>query len=227
MSDEPVSDGSPDVEKRSRRIYSDEEKIIALLNLDANGGNITRTAHGLQIPYATLAGWVEERKAGRIRTGISIGSNEKRGNLSHKVESVIHSLVESMAAKIEKATLSQAAVAFGILTDKLRIMRQPAEDPGAELAQLLGLKRSQIPATLQLEPGEEIPEGLGAIIETQPAPDNPNSFEPQSDEPQPSTPLKTHAPDCLGYIDIRSNEFKDCTCGLILDPVEDEEESVN
>jgi hypothetical protein len=39
------------------------------------------------------------------------------------MESVIHSLVESMPSKISKATLSQTAVANGILTDRVRILR--------------------------------------------------------------------------------------------------------
>jgi hypothetical protein len=177
MSDEPedsqalvVSDNGSDKQKRARRTYTEEEKIIALLDLDANSGNVHRTALALDIPYATLAGWDADRRSGKLQNALIVDRREKRGDLTAKMESVLHSLVESMAGKIAKATLSQTAVATGILVDKVRILRGQGldPDPAAELCRLLNLNRAQLPPALQLEPGEEIPEGFGRILETKP-----------------------------------------------------------
>lgn len=217
MSDEPeevskalvVSDNGSDKQKRARRTYTEEEKIAALLDLDTNSGNVHRTALALEIPYATLAGWDADRRSGKLQNAIIVERKEKRGDLTLKMESVLHSLVESMAGKIAKATLSQTAVAAGILTDKIRILRGQGldPDPAAELCRLLNINRAQLPPTLELAPGEQIPpEFSGQVIETQSSPENPNSFEPEDLNPG----LEAHHPDCLINPAIGPES---CSCG--------------
>jgi hypothetical protein len=82
--------------------------------------------------------------------------------------------------KIEKATLSQTAVTVGVLTDKIRILRGQGldPDPANELCRLLGIHRDQLPERLELESGEQLPEGfaesLGPIIDVKPEPESVN-----------------------------------------------------
>jgi hypothetical protein len=168
-------------QKRSKRSYTEAEKAIALASLDANGGNVNRTSIAIDVPYATLAGWEADRRAGKLPGSIIQGVKEKRGDLALKLESIAHSIVEHMPGKIAKASLSQSAVALGIVIDKVRILRGQGldPDPATELCRLLSINRSQLPPSLQLEPGEELPQGFGPVIETQPNPDNPDSYEPQ------------------------------------------------
>jgi transposase-like protein len=168
MSDEPIVVDPPVTPKASPRQYSDEERNIALATVDLCAGNVHRASIAAGIPATTLYDWVHERT--KRKQDFSEGRREKRGDLSAKMESVVHSLVESMPAKIGKATLSQTAVATGILTDKIRILRgQGLEpDPAMELCRLLGINRSQLPDRLELLPGDVIPPGFASIIDIVP-----------------------------------------------------------
>jgi transposase-like protein len=142
--------------KRVQRHYSDEDRYIALAAVDLNGGNVYRTSKALQIPHKTLEGWVKERGARQV--ALAEGRREKRGDLALKMEDVLHSIIESMPTKIEKATLSQSAVAVGVLTDKIRILRTLSlePDPAVEICRLLNINRSQLPDRLELDPGDPI-----------------------------------------------------------------------
>jgi transposase-like protein len=46
---------------RKKRQYSDEDKAAALAALDANGGNLSRTAKEFDIPKTTLIEWRDGR----------------------------------------------------------------------------------------------------------------------------------------------------------------------
>lgn len=200
---------SSDNPKRTRKHLSDEEVYQAIVAVQFNGGNINRTAIALGIPYATLHGIMKEYEAGEIHVSIQRGTREKRGDMAAKLESLIHSAIESAPGKLAKATFSQTMVGVGIGIDKLRMLRGQGldPDPAAELCRLLNINRSQLPPTLELGPGEEIPpEFSGQVIETQPSPTNPNSFEPEGlDDFIP----EAHHPDCL----INPNVPDSCSCG--------------
>ena len=161
--------------KRVIRQYTDEDRYIALAAVDLNGGNVYRTAVALNIPAKTLDDWVKARIK-RMETRaeeFAKGRNEKRGDLAAKLEDVAHTIVEAMPSKVAKATLSQSAVAVGIAIDKVRVLRSQGlePDPEAELCRILGIHRSQLPDRLQLEPGDELPEGFHAIIDVIPEPE--------------------------------------------------------
>jgi hypothetical protein len=128
--------------------------------VDLNGGNVCRTAIALGIPARTLADWVkgDSRRQTEHAAYFADGRKEKRGDLVAKMESVIHSAVESLTGKLDKASFSQTSVGIGILVDKARILRQQDPvDPRRELCQLLGINENQLPERLELNPGDEIP----------------------------------------------------------------------
>lgn len=179
-------------DKPSRRVYTDEERHIALAAVDLNGGNVYRTAIALGIPARTLADWVkgDSRRQTENAAYFANGRKEKRGDLAAKIESVIHSAVESLPGKLEKATFSQTSVGIGILYDKLRMIHNADidPDPGRELCRLLGINEKQLPDRLELKPGDEIPANfLQPVFDTELV-NNPAQIEPAS-EPQ-SEPAK-------------------------------------
>lgn len=176
----PALASSGPASQRKIRQYLDSEKFTAVAAVDLNGGNIHRSAIALAIPYRTLHDWVQARDNRLPPFGDGSLVKERRGDLATKMESLLHSLVEAMPAKIEKATLSQTAVTTGIVFDKLRIARgQGLEpDPAMELCRLLGINRSQLPPTLKLEEGEEIPDEVIALLDLRKNPDG--SFEVES-----------------------------------------------
>lgn len=239
MSDEPESNAQASAtaeptsanSSRPKRDYSDEDKYTALAALDINGGNVYRTAIAFGLPESTLRTWRDERAA--RGGGPSNLEKERRGSLAAKLEDKVHSVIESITDKvIEKATLAQRGVFVGIGLDHLSKIRRTQEtDPGVELARMLGGTAKQLPPSLQLAPGESIPDGLGPVIETVPRADNPNSYEVE-DQPNPSPitaqpELPAHAPDCLGFTDINDNQFKNCSCGLIPEPEPEDDSPAN
>jgi transposase-like protein len=151
--------------KAAKTPYSDEDRYIALAAVDLNGGNVYRTAVALGIPASTLREWNDAR---HVRAAeFAEGRKEKRGNLRDKIEATVHSIVEGITPeKIAKATLSQSFVAIGIGWDKIYGGQDQELDPLNDLYRMLNIDRTQLPTTLQLEPGEEIPAGFGPIIDT-------------------------------------------------------------
>jgi hypothetical protein len=101
--------------KRPKRRYCEADQQIALAAVDLNAGNVYRTSIALDIHYATLAGWVDDRKAGRLPGSVIQGVKERRGDLASKLESLAHTIAEAMPTKVGKATLSQCAVTVGML----------------------------------------------------------------------------------------------------------------
>lgn len=177
MSDEPQSDRQEmvlvdqnfDNRRSGYKNYSAEDKFTVLAAYDIMGANIYRVAIAYGVPYSTLYGWVKEREA--RGGGPSKLEREKRGSLAAKLEDKVHSVVESITPEvIGKASLAQRGVFIGIGLDKLRILRSEElePDPAVVLCQILGITREQLPDSLRLEPGEEVPEDFLSLIEVVP-----------------------------------------------------------
>jgi transposase-like protein len=195
MSDETQSDTQAlavvvvqdlDNQKMVYRDYSPEDKYTALAALDINGGNVYRTAIAYDIPYSTLRAWAQEREA--RGAGPSKLEKERRGSLAAKIEDKLHLTVESITPEVvQRATLSQRGVFIGILTDKLRTLRgeELEPDPAVVLCQILGITREQLPDSLQLEPGEEMPQVFLDLIEVVPEkrPEEDQDPSPSGNEP--------------------------------------------
>jgi len=134
----------------SRRSYSDADKATALAALDANGGNVKRTASQLNIPHKTLDDWAHGRK---LHPAVAELRTVKKGALADKFENLAHHLLDAMPEKIQKATLSQCAVTAGIAVDKAKILRgeELYDDPAAEICRIMGITRKQLPTSLSLD----------------------------------------------------------------------------
>lgn len=104
----------------ARREYSDEDKATALAALNANGGNVHRTAKDLGIPRATLARWSQ---------GVAINSNvsnleqHKKRVLADELEEIAQQLAGALAGKMAEASLQQTATSLGIVIDKMQLLR--------------------------------------------------------------------------------------------------------
>jgi transposase-like protein len=150
-----------------RRSYSDQEKIAALEVLQANDGQIRRTAELLGIPPVTLIAWKQEADAGRI------GDVERLRPLIRKVldEECEAAAREFIAAarlpdKVEKAGTLQLMTSAGIAIDKMRLLREQAtsihtqqlsdEERIARLNELLATALS-LPAPVQSEEQSALP----------------------------------------------------------------------
>lgn len=101
-----------------RRSFSDNDKAAALAALDANGGNVYRTAKELNVPRSTLQEWAN----GRVSHDVPELRQQKRQDLHELFLNEIYAIANLLPSKREDATYSQLATAAGIFTDKLQLL---------------------------------------------------------------------------------------------------------
>ncbi len=109
----------------TRRRYSDEERAAALSMLDANGGNIAKTARDAGIPRITLLDWA----AGRVSDSVSDIRQVKKADLAGMFEDFICRVLRLTTDEdIQGASLKDRFVAAGIASDKSLLLRgEPTE----------------------------------------------------------------------------------------------------
>jgi transposase-like protein len=101
----------------AKRRYSDEEKAEALATLEANDGNIHKTAQDTGIPWGTLKRWVEAQdQFTHLR-------EQKKSDLAQRLEEIARELADAMPDKIQAATLQQVATSMAIAIDKMQLLR--------------------------------------------------------------------------------------------------------
>jgi transposase-like protein len=101
------------------RRYSDAERAEALAALDANGGNVSKTARDLGLPRKTLAEWAD----GHIHSDVAELRQEKKIDLAARLEQIARQLAEAMPEKMAAASLQQVATSMGIAIDKMQLLR--------------------------------------------------------------------------------------------------------
>ena len=130
-----------------RRKYSDREKALCLLELQANDGSLTKTSEITGIPLPTIASW---RDGSSITEEITELCSEKAPDLAAKWDLLANKLVDRAEGFIDsdKTTLGMVATAAGIATDKARLLRgestsntrtEYVEVPGARTAKILDM----------------------------------------------------------------------------------------
>ena len=108
----------------NRRGYSDEEKAAALACLDANGGNVYRTAGQLGIPDSTLDGWAKERGTSPAVPALR---ERKKGTLAEKFAEFAHKALDIANDDIgglEKEKPLPRILAAAAATDKHRLLTE-------------------------------------------------------------------------------------------------------
>ncbi len=142
----------------TRRQYSDSEKATALAALDANGGNVSRTAKQLNIARKTLAGWAESRG---VHPEVADLRHEKRLDRSELIDEEIRAIFEAMKKKRKGAWYSHLVVGLGVLIDKKQLL----EGKATERKEVTGRDGTPIEITVLSELSDD---ELDRIINNQP-----------------------------------------------------------
>lgn len=103
----------------NRTWWTDDQRHAALAALDANGGDVPKTSREIGIPHQTLYAW----KNGRRHAEGSHLWQDKKGNLSEACEDLAWHFAAVIPSKIDSAPLSSMMTGFGILVDKMRLLR--------------------------------------------------------------------------------------------------------
>lgn len=103
-----------------RARYSDEQKAEALAALDANGGNVSKTARELGIKRTVLQQW----KTRGVPTSVTQMSHEKKAPLADRLDALAHTLLDDLEmVDARSGTINNRAVALAIAVDKARLLR--------------------------------------------------------------------------------------------------------
>ncbi len=105
-------------ERQPHEYYSPERKAEVLALLDANGGNILRTANEVGISHSLLQYWEANKdKYAYLR-------QQKSKSLDSILDKTVHKYINSIYSHdLEDTPLNQKAQAFGIVFDKLQLVR--------------------------------------------------------------------------------------------------------
>lgn len=102
----------------AKRSYSDNEKAAALLTLESNGGNLSRTSRELNIPITTLVDW----RNGHVIPEVSDIRNENRTPLVERLMAELTAALNLLPDKRNDASYSDLMRGVGILTDKVQLL---------------------------------------------------------------------------------------------------------
>lgn len=103
-----------------RRQWTDEEKAEILAALDANGGNVKRTARQCGVAVSTLRGWAKGRGT---NAGVSKLRPQKRGELADALEDIAWQVIGLLPSKLECAEVRELSTLLGVSLDKLLVLR--------------------------------------------------------------------------------------------------------
>ena|ERR1700690_1021491 len=107
----------------AKRQYSDEQKAAALIQLDANKGDLTKTSKQINIPIVTLHDWRNGRgtpdAVSEIRTGL-------KKPIADRIEEIVHGILDFAPNKMPSASFSQLMMGVGIGVDKMLVLRGEA-----------------------------------------------------------------------------------------------------
>lgn len=107
-----------------KRQYSDNDKATALVALDANKGNLNKTARELKLPLSTLKGW----RDGHVHADVANIRTVKKGTLAERFDDATELMLDVLHKKLEDASLQQIATSIGILQDKSQLLKGHATE---------------------------------------------------------------------------------------------------
>jgi transposase-like protein len=129
--------------------YSIERKAEVLALIEANNGNIDQTARETGIPHQTIRFWfANKQRFSNVQT-------RKLKDLDIKLDRNVHKLLDSIEDHdLETSSLSQKASAFGIVFDKLQLVRNLPTSINATLDSdsLVSLLESSLSECIDITP---------------------------------------------------------------------------
>ena len=124
----PLIAQAPEIQRKTRRKYSDIEIAAALIALDANKGNVFKTSHELGIPHKTLDEWATNNR--RMNGFVATVRTENTRALGDIMEETARNyLAQANDPFVIAATNGRDAVfSAAIAVDKMQLLRgQPTE----------------------------------------------------------------------------------------------------
>lgn len=108
---------------KKRRQYSDDFRADCVLMLEAAGypdrkGALTVVSKKVKVPLRTLSRWFNREQNPPPDQLV----NEKRGEMSDRLESIQHIILDEMEKAVKGAPLRELATAYGVTFDKRQLL---------------------------------------------------------------------------------------------------------
>lgn len=126
----------------ARRVYTDMDRARAAVMLQANDGNVKRTARELGLPVMTVSDWKQLWEREGYPENIAEVLPAAIEDLTGQMKSVVIEAVRIVREKLPQASAKDAAWIAGVFTDKLRLIEGQATH------------RTETVHTVQLDPIE-------------------------------------------------------------------------
>jgi transposase-like protein len=104
--------------------YSDKDKALVRTLLEANGGNVKRTARDLDMPPATVRAMKQKWEREGLPASVSEVLPVVAGDFVEDVSRVRNKMINNLEAQVDanKLTPKDNLLGIGILTDKARLV---------------------------------------------------------------------------------------------------------
>lgn len=110
---------SKSITSNGRRYWTDDERYSVLAAVDANGGDVAKTARETGVPDSTIRCW---RLGHRCPEALQL-RDEKKGNLANACEELAWLFASEIPRKVDKAPLNHLTAGLGIMVEKTRLLR--------------------------------------------------------------------------------------------------------
>lgn len=112
----------------AKRVYTDEDKAKVLVALDANDGNVKRTARETGVAEQTIRDWKKQAERGALTAGVQNALPAAASDFANKAETIRDLMLDELEAQVRNGDLKgrDLITGIGVLTDKLRITRGEA-----------------------------------------------------------------------------------------------------
>lgn len=107
-----------------RREYSDDDRATGIALLQANSGNLSRTAKQLGVPRKTLAGWATVAQDENQPAPVELLAlrQQKKALLAGSFRDLAAEIAGVLRTKLGSMSGRDLAIALGILTDKWQLL---------------------------------------------------------------------------------------------------------
>lgn len=122
--------------------YSDEYIAETLALLEANGGNMRKTARQAGVTHRTIQVWKEQITSGEATAIASAASKvtDKKRALALRFEHLAHSALDAISdAKLEKLDGYKLALTSAVATDKMALLLGETP-PGSQVNVMVNLR---------------------------------------------------------------------------------------
>lgn len=106
--------------------YSERDRALALAALEANAGNLTRTAKQLGMSDRTLRRWRNQQRdpdnTAPLKSATSDELPAARANIADRLRDFIHQALDIAPEKLDEASLQHVFTAIGISVEKAQLL---------------------------------------------------------------------------------------------------------